>query len=106
MFNVYKNLRQAFQIILQGIPDNVDVEEIRKKIKSIPEIKDIHDMHTWSMDGHYNIMTLHLVVNALTPTADLERLKMEVRQQIQEMNIQHLTIETEFEDQPCELKEC
>ena len=106
LFNVYKNLRQAFQIILQGIPDNVDVEEIRKKIESLPEIKGIHDLHTWSMDGHYNIMTLHLVVRQLTPTADLERLKQDVRQQLQQMNIQHLTIETEFEDQACELKEC
>ena len=106
LFNVYKNLRQAFQIILQGIPDNVDVEEIRKKIESLPEIKGIHDLHTWSMDGHYNIMTLHLVVSRLTPTADLERLKQDVRQQLQQLNIQHLTIETEFEDQACELKEC
>ena len=106
LFNVYRNLRQAFQIILQGIPDNVDVEEIRRKIESLPEIKGIHDLHTWSMDGHYNIMTLHLVVSQLTPTAELERLKLEVRQQLQQMNIQHLTIETEFEDQACELKEC
>ncbi len=106
LFNVYKNLRQAFRIILQGIPDNVDLEEITQKIKSIPGIAGIHDLHTWSMDGHYNIMTLHLVVKPLTPHADLEQLKQEVRRQLERMNIQHLTIETEFEDQPCELKEC
>lgn len=106
LFNVYKNLRQAFRIVLQGIPDNVDVEEIRKKIRSIPEIAGIHDLHTWSMDGHYNIMTVHLVVKSLTPPPDLEHLKQEVRRQLRQMNIQHLTIETEFDGQVCELKEC
>jgi cobalt-zinc-cadmium efflux system protein len=105
LFNVYKNLRQAFRIILQGIPDNVDMEEIGRKIKSIPGITGIHDVHTWSMDGHYNIMTLHLVVKPATPLADLEGLKREVRLQLQHLNIQHLTIETEFQDQSCDLKE-
>ena len=105
LFNVYKNLRQAFRIILQGIPDNVDMEVIGKKIKSLPGITGIHDVHMWSMDGHYNIMTLHVVVKPTTPLADLEGLKREVRLQLQHLNIQHLTIETEFEDQGCELKE-
>ena len=106
LFNVSKNLRQAFRIILQGIPDNVQLEKIQLKIRSLPGIIDIHDLHTWSMDGNYNIMTLHLVVKALTPAAELERLKQEVRFELQGMNIHHMTIETEFEDQACELKEC
>jgi cobalt-zinc-cadmium efflux system protein len=106
LFNVYKNLRQAFRIILQGIPDNVDVGAIRKKIKSLNGITDIHDMHTWTMDGHYNIMTLHLVVKEGTSPSNLERLKQEVRMQLEGLNIQHVTIETESEDQVCELKEC
>src|SRR5258706_966788 len=105
LFNVYKKLRQAFRIILQGIPDNVDMEEIRRKIRSLPGIISIHDVHTWSMDGHYNIMTLHLVVKPATPQADLEALKRDVRLQLQHLNIQHITIETEFDDQGCELKE-
>src|SRR5258706_8757840 len=105
LFNVYKNLRQAFRIILQGTPDNVDMEEIGRKIKSIPGITGIHDVHTWSMDGHYNIMTLHLVVKPAIPPVNLEGLKREVRLQLQHLNIQHITIETEFEDQGCELEE-
>jgi cobalt-zinc-cadmium efflux system protein len=105
LFNVYKNLRQAFQIILQGIPENVDLEEIQNKIKSLPGITGIHDVHTWSMDGHYNIMTLHLVVKSGTPLAGVEDLKREVRHQLQHLNVQHITIETEFADQACELKD-
>jgi cobalt-zinc-cadmium efflux system protein len=106
LFNVYKNLREAFQIILQGIPENVDIDEILKKIKSLPGISDVHDVHTWSMDGHYNIMTLHLVVKTATRQPEVEKLKQEVRHQLQHLNIQHITVETEFEDQACELKEC
>ena len=106
LFNVYKNLRQAFRIILQGIPENVDLEEIRTKIKSLSGITGLHDVHTWSMDGHYNIMTLHLVVKAATTLVELEKLKQDVRHLLQHLNIQHLTIETELEGGACELAEC
>ncbi len=105
LFNVYKNLRQAFLIILQGIPGNVNMEEIRKRILSNAEITNIHDMHAWSMDGQYNIMTLHLVIKVVNPPVKLEKLKEAVRHQLEHLNIQHLTIETEFEGQPCKLGE-
>ena len=101
LFNVYKNLSQAFRIILQGIPENVDLEEIKRKIKSIPGIVDLHDLHTWSMDGRYNIMTFHLVIRPATSPAEIEKLKREVRHQVQHLNIQHLTIETELENERC-----
>ncbi len=105
LFNVYKNLRQAFRIILQGTPDNVNVDEVRTKLINLPGIKGIHDVHIWSMDGQYNIMTLHLVVDATLRTADLENVKKEIRHQLEHLNIQHLTIETELEGQNCELDE-
>jgi cobalt-zinc-cadmium efflux system protein len=106
LFNVYKNLRQAFRIILQGIPEDVNLEEIRKRILAYTGIASIHDLHTWSMDGQYNVMTLHLVIKLHTPPAVLEKLKQDVRHELQHLHIHHLTIETEFEDQFCELKEC
>src|SRR5690606_32552119 len=36
LYNAYKNLRQSFRIILQGIPENVDVESVREKILDVP----------------------------------------------------------------------
>lgn len=106
LFNVYRNLRQAFQIVLQGVPLNVDVEAIKRKITAIPGITGIHDFHTWTMDGEYNIMTLHIVVRPLTSLPELEILKREVRNQLHPMHVDHLTIEIETEGQPCELRNC
>ena len=106
LFNVYRNLRRAFQIILQGIPENVDVGEIERSVRSIKGVVGIHDLHAWSMDGHYNIMTLHMVVNPETGQKELDAIKEVVRSKVLSQNIQHLTIETEFEDEECALKEC
>jgi cobalt-zinc-cadmium efflux system protein len=106
LFNVYRNLKQAFPIMLQGIPDNVDVEEIKKRILSIPGIINVHDLHAWTMDGRYNVMTIHIVLEQATSMEQTDRLKQEVRHQLEHLNVQHLTVETELQNNPCELKDC
>ena len=106
LYNVFKNLRHFFGIILQSIPANVKFDEVKKTLLSIPNVTDIHDIHAWTMDGEYNIMTIHLVVRKQTTTDAIETTKKEVRHALEHLNIQHLTIETEYEDQSCALKNC
>ena len=105
LYNAYRNLRQSFRIILQGIPENVDVESVRQKILEVPGVTGMHDLHTWSMDGQYNIMTVHVTVRE----EDFPRsntIKKEIRKRLGKMNIQHLTIETELEGDPCAFLDC
>ena len=106
LFNVYKNIRYAFKIVLQAIPDDVNVEEIKKKILSVPGVVDVHDMHTWSLDGQYNIMTIHVALRQETTMNEGAMIKEEIRHCVQHLNIQHLTVELELENQKCDLKQC
>lgn len=106
LFNVYKNLKQAFFILLQGIPENVDMEEIKHQLVSIPGIKGVHDLHSWSMDGRYNIMTVHVVLPAEISLEKANKIKDQIRQQLKNQNIHHITIETEREGETCTLRDC
>jgi cobalt-zinc-cadmium efflux system protein len=106
LFNVYKNLRKALPILLQGIPDNVDLGQIRQKIMTLPGVLDVHDVHTWTMDGQYNVMTIHVVIADGISMRETDELKHQVRNMLEPLNIQHLTIETELAGNPCVLKEC
>jgi cobalt-zinc-cadmium efflux system protein len=102
LFNVYKNLKYAFRIFLQGTPLNINLDEIKKKILDIHGIKDIHAIHTWTMDGVYNIMTMHIVLKDQMSTQAINDIKKEIRHCLHHLNIQHLTIETEFDGEACE----
>lgn len=105
LYNVYKGLKEAARIILQGIPESVDVVSVREKIVAIPGVTGVHDLHTWTMDGQYNIMTLHVTLEPTTFEKSND-LKREIRQRLGNMNIHHLTIETELEGDECALREC
>ena len=56
------------------------------------------------MDGIYNVLTLHVVVNDVT-SGQAEELKKEVRHLLQHLNVAHTTIEIETPGNHCETEE-
>ncbi len=106
LYNVYKNLKKSLLVILQGIPEEISIDNIRQKLKNIPKVTDIHDCHAWSMDGQYNILTLHLRLDKDYKLSEQAKLKEKVRTQLKDESIYHITIEFEGQDENCELEDC
>lgn len=106
LYNVYKNLRKSMLIILQGIPEEVSIQGIREKLKSIQAITDVHDCHVWSMDGNYNVLTIHLVLDMDYQLSEQVALKQQIKQLLKTESINHVTIEFENQDEHCELVDC
>jgi cobalt-zinc-cadmium efflux system protein len=96
--NVFKNMRDTFRIMLQATPDNVDLNDLEKKLNAVEEILSIHDLHLWSIDGESHIMTLHAVSNTTNP----EQLKRNIITIAEPFHIDHVTIEIEKNDVDCQ----
>ncbi len=103
LFNVYGNLKGVFRVILQGTPEGVNVDEVKEKVTGLEGIKEIHDVHLWTVDGQKNIMSLHAVLEEGFETA---KIKDEIRHELQHLEIEHVTIETENADEDCGMEEC
>ncbi|UXX78996.1 cation diffusion facilitator family transporter [Reichenbachiella carrageenanivorans] len=101
LFNVFRNLKASLKIILQSIPPEVDTESLKKQLQQITHVDQVHDMHTWTMDGEYHVMTLHLV---LDEDVDLDIgavIKAEARRILTAAEIDHVTIELESPQENC-----
>ena len=96
--NVYKNLKQVFQVILQGTPKDVDMVELEMYLKNLPGVQGFHDLHVWSMDGEFNILSVHLV----RPSGDDAAFKQSVRAGLSDLYVHHATLELEAPDENCE----
>lgn len=101
LFNVYKNLRSVLKIVMQSVPDNLSEDEIKKQLVEFTELSEIHDIHSWSMDGIYNVVTFHAVINENKTQAELEILKSKIKDKLLMNNIKHITIEFELQNQLC-----
>ena len=94
------------KIIMQGTPSDINLDSIRKYLMEIPEISDFHDLHVWTMDGEYHVLTVHLVMKQTLAKEEGIELKSKIRSDLQSQGIAHTTLEFESEDEDCLLLEC
>jgi len=106
LYNVFKNVKHSLHIILQGIPDEVNIADISDHIQEFEGVENVHDLHVWSIDGSYNVLTVHVVLNNLLDMEKLAELKAAIRDSLEEKGIQHATIEFETLDEKCCFEKC
>lgn len=102
LYNVFRNLSSIFKIFMQTAPDDVDADEIKARIMALEHVKDVHDIHVWSMDGNYHIATIHVVVSHQFTAAQQVTLKRQIVEITEALEVNHLTTEIEFENETCE----
>lgn len=98
LFNIYKNLKQSFQIVLQAIPKNIDLGKVTDLLTSMGQVHSVHDCHIWSMDGEYNVFTAHVVLYENYDINTLEKIKADIKECLKQEAISHITIEFENVD--------
>ncbi len=101
LYNVIKNLKETFHIILQKTPTNIDISHLKTLLAQYGEVMEIHDVHVWSMDGEYNVLSMHLVLNDDYSTNQLNALKQHIREALSKEKIDHATLEFETLQTPC-----
>ncbi|MDH6303791.1 cobalt-zinc-cadmium efflux system protein [Parabacteroides sp. PF5-5] len=104
--NVYRNLKDTFHILLQQVPQNIDLEGLEDKIRQIPGVLSLHDIHLWTLDGEENILTLHIVLADGITVDQQATIKSEVRTLCINADIAHATIEFEQSGELCSLADC
>ncbi len=105
LWNAFKNLKSVLHIFLQGTPENVDLEEVRRTLVKLEDVQDIHDTHVWTMDGTYNILTVHLVIQENKTLNELTSLRKKVKAVLKNHHIDHITVQFEVLGEICELEE-
>ena len=104
LWNAFKNLRQVLKIFLQATPDNVNIEAIRQQVLQLGEIADVHDMHVWTLDGQYHVLSAHLVLHQSRPVHELAAVRAQVNKLLKQHRIDHITVQFEVAGEVCELQ--
>lgn len=87
-------LRESMNVLLQGVPDGVDIEQVEQAIRGVPGIGDVHDLHIWALTSGKNVLSAHLVAHL--PGRDEQAILAEVTELLQErFNIAHVTLQVE-----------
>lgn len=102
LWNAVGTFRKGTGILMQEIPHGLDLSAVRKALLDLPHVTDVHDQHTWSLDGTLVIHTVHLVVGDVD-LAQALIVKSRARELLRVYGIDHATIELEWAKEDCSL---
>jgi cobalt-zinc-cadmium efflux system protein len=99
--NVYKNLKGTLKVLLQEIPENIDMAKLEAALRALDHVLQTHDLHVWTLDGEQHIMTLHVVIDEDLLMDGRRALKAAIKAVCDEFEIHHVTVEFETETEKC-----
>lgn len=82
----------AIKVLLQAVPDNVDIDRLKNDILDIDHVHAVSHLHIWSIDGEENAMTVTFFTT-LTDMVKIEEIKDEIKFLTKEISVAHITIE-------------
>lgn len=97
LYNTIKILKEATNILLEGVPKDVDIDRIQTTVAGIDKVVEVDDMHIWAIRSGYNALSCHIVIDKRelkNSRAIVEAVKKMLRT---EYGIEHATIEVELE---------
>ncbi|MBD1551589.1 cation diffusion facilitator family transporter [Pseudomonas typographi] len=89
-------LRESMNVLLEGVPNGIDLEQIEKAILAVDGVKAVHDLHVWSVTSAKNVMSVHVVI-ATSAANGQEILGMVTEFVSHNFEIGHCTIQLEHD---------
>lgn len=94
-------LRDSGRILLESAPRHMRVEEVRRAMKNVPGVREIHDLHIWTITSRLHALTAHVLLEEDLKTSEAQQLAGRLRDLLGErFDIHHATLQLEVEASP------
>lgn len=89
-------LKQSINILLEGVPDEIDIEALRQDLLSLDGVESIHQLKVWAISSK----NIHLAVHLYAPQAERNHLYDEATEMLtHRYGIWQVTLQ--IEENPC-----
>jgi cobalt-zinc-cadmium efflux system protein len=101
---IIPNIKNILKIFLQYSPDDLDIQKIKELLMRNDFIDNVHDIHLWSLDGRFTVLSCHIASNKDLSLTEIEKEKINIKRALNELGIEHITLEFEPNSKIC--KDC
>lgn len=100
----YSILKESIDILMQGTPNEIDLDEIKKQIETINEVYNIHHVHTWALNEKEIHFEAHVDLKNDLKISQTDSLQERIERVLSEkFGISHITLQ--FEHNACREKD-
>jgi cobalt-zinc-cadmium efflux system protein len=96
-------IREALNILLEGLPRGIRLQDATSAMRAIEGVLDVHDLHIWSLGSSTHALSCHVLIADVPPSASdaiLQRLNTMLAERF---HILHTTVQ--FEHASCAISE-
>jgi cobalt-zinc-cadmium efflux system protein len=94
-------IRESLNILLEGTPRGMELEQVEAELRSVPGVNNVHDLHIWSIGSETHALSCHNAI-ADIPPSESEAIMRQVRGMLADrFRIRHTTIQ--FEHVICDI---
>lgn len=97
LFEAYKILKEAIDILMMSNIEGIDLEEIKSIVEKIPGVKNIHHIHLWKLNDNDTHFEAHIEVEDMTVSKTSEIQKIISAELHARYEINHTTLQFECE---------
>ncbi|WP_232824249.1 MULTISPECIES: cation diffusion facilitator family transporter [Paraliobacillus] len=63
LFSGWRVTKDSFHVLMEGIPNQIDITQVEKCLLSIDGVVDMHDLHVWTITSNFPALSCHLIVD-------------------------------------------
>jgi len=56
-------LKDAIDVLLEATPKEVNMDHVRAHILEAPGVREVHDLHAWTITSGMNVLSAHVVID-------------------------------------------
>lgn len=86
-------LRDSVGVLLEATPREVDAEEVGRAMVELPGVREVHDLHIWTITSGFPALSAHVLVD---PGADCHGLRLQLERRLRErFGLDHTTLQVD-----------
>lgn len=86
-------IREPLDVLMEAAPPGIDVDAIARSVGSVPGVRQVHELHVWSLTPGFEALAAHIVV---ARGEDRDRARREVEWVLRDRyRIEHTTLQME-----------
>jgi cobalt-zinc-cadmium efflux system protein len=88
-------VREPLDVLMEAAPPGIDVDAVARAVGSIPGVREVHELHVWTVTPGFEALAAHVVVGR---GGDRDRARREVEFLLRDRyGIEHTTLQMEEE---------
>ena len=92
----WRLLSETVNVLLEGVPEGVDLQAVAASLKSTPGVGDVHDLHIWALTSSVPSLSAHLVLANGAQSASVLAAATQLLDE--KFKIEHTTLQIELVD--------